>query len=129
MPALEGGKEAPLTRQALGMQMELTKGSKSTVWLGSICLVLFVLALVFRATIYNHMYIAPDEPYGISDIIEFILGIILMVFMSLSIITSVFLLVRGDSQSKKSAVYLIVFCILLYFLQSPLHDLAAKWAA
>ena len=103
--------------------MELTKGSKITIWLGFICLLVFVFALFFRATLYDDMYIAPNEPYGISDVIEFILGMALMVLMGMSVVVSIYLLIRGQAQSKKSSVCLLVFCIFLYFLQSPLHDL------
>ena len=34
----------------------------------------------FRAFVYANMYIAPDAPYGVSDVIELVLGVVLLAF-------------------------------------------------
>lgn len=44
------------------------------LWLGAGCLTIYIIRLVFRAFFYADMYIAPNDPYGISDVIELLLG-------------------------------------------------------
>ncbi|MBV1928534.1 MAG: hypothetical protein KUG81_03375 [Gammaproteobacteria bacterium] len=106
--------------------MTLSKGTKSTIWLGSITLVLFIFMLAFRAFIYADMYIAPDEPYGISDIIEYLLGCVFLALTVMSVTLSVILLFKGSTQSKRAGVCLVLFCGLLFMSYSPLHDIAAR---
>ncbi|MBE3659204.1 hypothetical protein BOO92_21360 [Vibrio navarrensis] len=102
--------------------MIFTRGSKAVIWMGAICLLHLVFMLVFRVSVYAEMYIAPDAPYGLSDIIELFLYMIFLILLSVSI----FLLIRGSSQSKKSGFLLVLFCITLYQVQGPLHQYAAK---
>ncbi|QFT12955.1 hypothetical protein FIV04_23730 (plasmid) [Vibrio sp. THAF190c] len=83
--------------------------------------------LVFRAAIYPGMHIAPEDPYGLSDIVEFLLTIVVLVLMLVSSISSLILLVRGNLQSKKSAVALLFLCVAIYFSYEPLHKIAANW--
>ncbi len=108
--------------------MELTTGTKTAIWMASISLVFLCFMLVFRAAIYPHMYLGEGEPYGISDIIEFLLGCIFLVLLLASGLVSITLLFRGLPQSKKSAVILLLFSIALPFIYSRLHSLAAKWS-
>ena len=108
--------------------MELSKGTKATLWLGGLCLAAFVFMLWFRAFVYPHMYLAPGDPYGISDIIEFLIFIIFLVVLLVSVLSSFYLLIRGHSQSKKSAAGLLIWCIVLFFSYSPLRTIAARWA-
>jgi hypothetical protein len=104
----------------------LTKGTKTTIWMGGICLFHFIGMLVFRAFIYASMNKAPEDPYGISDIIELFLFCIFLILLFVSFLLSMILIIKGSNQTKKASLYLIVFSILLYIIFSPLHHLAAK---
>jgi len=106
--------------------MELSKGTKVAIWAGSICLFHVIGMLVFRAFIYADMYIAPEDAYGISDLIELLLGAFFLVFLTVSILFSVVLFFKGNAQSKKSALYLVLFCLVLFFAYSPLHSIVAQ---
>ena len=107
--------------------MQMTKGTKSVIVLGIICFAWFSFMLVFRAFIYADMYKAPEDPYGISDILEFIMGVVFIALLALSVIISIVLMFFGKPQTKKSAVGLVVFCLVLFFSFSPLHTIAARW--
>jgi len=108
--------------------MVLSKGTKLVMWLGGACLAMYLFMLYFRAFIYADMYIAPGDPYGISDIIEFIVGSLMGVLFIASCIVSVLLLINGNAQSKISATLLVLLCLALYFAFSPLHNMAAKYS-
>jgi len=109
--------------------MELSKGTKATIWMGGICLVHVIGMLAFRAFIYADMYKAPEDPYGISDIIEFLLGCVFLVFLAISGLLSITLFFKGNAQSQKSAVFLVLFCVVLFASYLPLHRLAAGWGS
>lgn len=94
--------------------------------MGALTFCLFAFMLFFRAFIYAGMYIEPDAPYGISDIIEFLLGCVFLLLMVASACLALVLLLKGTVQSKKSGVYLVVFCALLFVAYSPLHNIAAR---
>ena len=74
------------------------------------------------------MYLAPGDPYGISDIIEFLIFIVFLAVLFVSVLSSFYLLIRGHSQSKKSAAGLLIVCTVLFFSYSPLRNLVARWA-
>ena len=105
----------------------MTRGAISVIVLGTVCFAWFAFMLAFRALIYADMYKAPDDPYGISDILEFLMGVVFVVFLSTSVITSIVLLFRGLPQTKKFAAGLIVFCAVLLFSFPSLHNVAARW--
>ncbi len=108
--------------------MELSKGTKATLWLGGLCLAVFVFMLWFRAFVYPNMYLAPGDPYGISDIIEFLIFVVFLALLLVSVLAAFYLLLRGQSQSKKSAIGLLVLCTVLFFSHSPLRNIVARWA-
>ncbi len=108
--------------------MKLSKGTKLVMWLGGSCLVMYLFMLYFRAFIYADMYIEPGDPYGISDIIEFILGSLMGVLVIASCAVSVLLLINGNAQSRISAALLMLLCLALYLSFSPLHNMAAKYS-
>lgn len=81
--------------------------------------------LFFRASIYDGMYIAPDEPYGIADVIELYMMFLFLLSLGISILLSVILLFRGKCQTKKAALSLIVFSIALFFVFPSLHRIVA----
>ncbi len=107
--------------------MKITKGSKSVIVLGTICFLWLSFMLAFRAFIYADMYKAPEDPYGISDILEFIMSIGFIILLALAMITSIVLIFRGMPQTRKFAAGLIVLCAILFFSFSPLLNIAARW--
>jgi hypothetical protein len=74
------------------------------------------------------MYKAPNDPYGVSDIIELLLGYCFIFVVLVSIAISLYLIVKKDLIIKKQCGLLIVFSIALVMLVSPLHNLAARLA-
>jgi hypothetical protein len=84
--------------------------------------------LVFRFAVYRHMYIAPNEPHGISDVIELLLGLGLMCVLGTSLVAALALAVRGPLENRVAAGWLVGVCLLVAALVDPLHSLAAKWA-
>ena len=56
--------------------------------------------LAFRAFIYADMYKAPDDPYGISDVIEFFLNCLFLLFLVIAVLLAVTLFFKGSVQSK-----------------------------
>lgn len=109
--------------------MKLNKGSKVVAFLVIASLGLFLFMLYFRAFIYSEMYIAPGDPYGVSDIIEFILGCIFLLLSVVSGIVSVVIFFRGTYQSKLFAVGLILLHAGLYSSFGVLHTLAVNYSA
>ena len=107
--------------------MKLTKGSKFVITLAVLSLLLFLFMLYFRAFIYADMYIAPGDPYGISDIIELILRLIFIFLSIISGIVSLVLFIRGAKQSKLLAGCLVILYLALYLSFGPLHHLAASY--
>lgn len=107
--------------------MQLTSGTKIALGLGLVCGSLYLIALIFRATIYHDLYISPNDPYGVADIMELFLVLIGGLFILVSVFVSLVLLVRGEKQSKKSAIFLILWCILICVSYFPLHEIATRW--
>jgi hypothetical protein len=107
--------------------MNLTRGSKSIVVLAVLSVGLFVFMLYFRAEIYAEMYIVPDEPYGLSDIIELLLGCVFIVLSAVSGIVALVLFFRGTKQSKIFAGGLLILHTTMYLSFGPLHTLAANY--
>ncbi len=89
---------------------------------------LLVVGLLFRFAVYRHMYKAPGDPYGISDLIEFGLGIALLASLAASMLVVIALAVRGPRENRVAAAWLFGTCALIGLLVDPLHYLAAKWA-
>jgi hypothetical protein len=103
-------------------------GSKVAKSLGVASLGLFAAGLVFRFAIYRHMYLASGDPYGISDIIEFLLGWALIVVLGASVSVALVLGVKGPRSNRVGAAWLLGVCVLVVALLKPLHTLAARWA-
>jgi hypothetical protein len=96
---------------------------RALAWIVSTAL---VAALVFRAFFYLRMYKAPDDPYGISDILEYLTAMAILGLVVISALVSVYLLIRGPRRNRVAAGWLLAICgadVLLYF---PLHDVAAR---
>ncbi len=84
--------------------------------------------LLFRFAVHRHMYIAPNEPHGISDVIELLLGLGLMCVLGTPLVAALALAVRGPRENRVAAGWLVGVCLLVAVLVDPLHSLAAKWA-
>ena len=96
-------------------------------WLSISCLGLFGFSLFFRAVLYSRMYIAPGDPYGLSDIIEFLLGWLLIGLLALSGILAGVLALKGPRANRIAAARLVGVGVLIVGLAQPLHNLAAEW--
>ena len=107
--------------------MNLTRGSKTVIFLAVLSVALFAFMLYFRVAIYAKMYIAPDEPYGVSEIIEFLLGCVFIFLSAVSVIVALVLFFRGRKQSKIFAGGLTVLHATMYLSFGPLHTLAANY--
>ena len=109
--------------------MVMSKRAKSTIVLGAVCFAWFVFMLYFRAFVYADMYKAPDDPFGISDILEFFMGLVFLVIELVNVLASIVLMFRGVTQTRKFAAGLIAFSVVLFFAYSPLHSIAARWGS
>ncbi|MBH0055340.1 hypothetical protein I6F65_00015 [Pseudoalteromonas sp. SWXJZ94C] len=98
---------------------------KILVWLN---LISFILMPLFRYCFYNSMYLEPNEPYGIADVIELFLGFWFMFVIFISVIISLYLMVKKHPNRKKQSGFLIMFCLALVMLADPLRSLAARLA-
>jgi len=107
--------------------MTLSKGSKVVTVLAILAVALFSFMLYFRAALYNEFYIAPEDAYGLADILELYLGLGFVVLSALSGLVSVVLFVVGTRQSKLFAMGLVVLHGLLYVAYGPLHSLAVHY--
>jgi hypothetical protein len=96
--------------------------------LGTSSVIVFAIGLAFRAFIYGSMYIAPGDPYGFSDVIEFLLAWLLIGLLVASALTALVLVVRGPRINRVAAGWLMFLVAALVLLASPLHELAARWA-
>ncbi len=74
--------------------------------LAASCITLFAFGLFFRAVIYSRMYIAPGDAYGFSDVIEYVLGWLLIGVMGLSAITAITLGFKGPRSNRIAAAWL-----------------------
>lgn len=104
-------------------------GTKVVRLLSASCIALFAFGLFFRAVLYSRMYIAPGDPYGISDIIEFLLGWLLIGVLGVSVITVIILEIRGPRSNRVAAAWLAGVVIITALLFAPLHTLAAKFSS
>lgn len=108
--------------------MKLTKGTITVLVLAILSFSLFSFMLFFRAFIYADLYIAPNDPYGISDIIELFMGLLLLLLSVLSGVVALVLLFKGAKQSKLAACGLIGLHIALYSAYDSLHTVAAHYS-
>lgn len=89
---------------------------------------MMVVVLVFRFAVYRHLYIAPGDPYGISDVIEWLLWVGLLVVLGCSVFVGLLLAIIGPCANRIAAAWLIGVCVVVAVLVMPLHTLAARWA-
>ncbi|WP_280151986.1 hypothetical protein [Piscinibacter sp. XHJ-5] len=90
---------------------------------------MFVVAICFRAFVYTHLYIAPNEPFGISDVIEALLGFVLLGVLGSSVLAGVVLAIRGPKSNRIAALVLVGVVVVVGLALEPAHTLAPRWSA
>ena len=106
----------------------MTVRPKLAKLLGGVMVASLLVMLLFRFAIYRHMYIAPGDPYGISDLIEFGLACLLALSFVIAVVGAIVLIVKGPRDNRIAASWLLVACAAVYGLADPLHRLAARFA-
>lgn len=94
--------------------------------LAGLSMALFVGGLAFRAFLYGRMYLGPDAPHGIADVIEFLLGWALLASLALSAAWATALAMRGPRHNRIAAAWLAGLVIAVLAVLGPLHTLAAR---
>ena len=80
--------------------MNTSIGLKIAKHLGTACVIVFAVGLLFRFAVYRHMYIAPDAPFGVSDLVEYVLAWILILLIGASVLFGLFLAIRGPKANR-----------------------------
>ncbi|WP_253264688.1 hypothetical protein [Aeromonas sp. 1805] len=104
----------------------MTNSNRKTKRLAIICFFLFLLRLGFRAFGYDLLYHNPNDPYGISDLIEVALALIYLVRLGLCILHALWILLRHWDQSALGASALLALCAAQWHSYDYLHLLAAS---
>lgn len=103
-------------------------GIRSAKALGIASLTVLVIGLAFRAFVYRRIYLAPGDPYGFADVIELLLGWLLVGVLFASAAVAVVLAVKGPKNNRVAAGWLMFVLAAVALLVAPLHELAARWA-
>ncbi|MFQ1794007.1 hypothetical protein ACK34K_03275 [Aeromonas veronii] len=104
----------------------MTEISRKTKQLATLCFSLFLIRLGFRAFGYDQLYHNPNDPYGISDLIEVALAIIHLTILGLCIIHALRVLLRHRDQGALGASALLALCAIQWHSYDYLHHLAAS---
>lgn len=100
--------------------------SRKTEQLATLCFSLFLIRLGFRAFGYDQLYHNPNDPYGISDLIEVTLALIYLVSLGLCILHALWILLRHWEQGALGASALLALCAAQWHSYDYLHHLAAS---
>lgn len=104
----------------------MTEISRKTKQLATLCFSLFLIRLGFRAFGYDLFYHSPNDPSGISDLIEGVLAIIYLTSLGLCIIHALRVLLRHWDQGALGASALLALCAAQWHSYDYLHHLAAS---
>ncbi|ENC6659022.1 hypothetical protein ACEUCH_04820 [Aeromonas hydrophila] len=104
----------------------MTEISRKTKRLAIICFSLFLLRLGFRAFGYDLLYHNPNDPYGISDLIEVALALIYLVSLGLCIQHALWVLLQKRDQGALAASALLALCAIQWHSYDYLHHLATS---
>ncbi|NEX80940.1 hypothetical protein [Aeromonas rivipollensis] len=104
----------------------MTEISYTTKKLATLCFSLFLIRLGFRAFGYDLLYHSPNDPYGISDLIEGVLTLIYMMSLGLGIVHALRILLRHWDQGALGASALLALCAVQWHSYDYLHHLAAS---
>ncbi len=100
---------------------------KIVMLFSSSTLVLLVLfGLIFRATLYWTLPVAPGEPYGIADILELIIYFTILGMASLNVIVGLILLLVPNWRDIRLAVIALIVSLIMPPLYFMLHSLVPK---
>lgn len=105
------------------------RGTRIALAIAVVLFAQFAVVIGFRAFVYADMYIAPDAPYGISDVIEVVLGVALLALGAVAVITSLTLMARGPKSNRVAGALLGSLVLVLALVLDPLHIAAAKWSS
>lgn len=97
--------------------------------LAGACVALLAFMLAFRAFIYSRLYIAPGDPYGISDLIELGIGLLLIVLLGVTAVAAAWLAIRGPRSNRVAAIWVGLTAGAVAILAGPLHSVVARWAS
>ncbi|MCH7371192.1 hypothetical protein [Aeromonas sp. MR16] len=100
--------------------------NRKTKRLAILCTFLFLIRLGFRAFGYDLLYHNPNDPYGISDLIEVALALIYLVSLGLCIVHALRILLRHWDQGALGASALLALCAVQWHSYDYLHHLAAS---
>ncbi|MFM4678170.1 hypothetical protein ACEUD4_07230 [Aeromonas media] len=104
----------------------MTEVRRKTKQLATLCFSLFLIRLGFRAFGYDLLYHNPNDPYGISDLIEVTLALIYLVSLGLCILHALWILLRHWEQGALGASALLALCAAQWHSYDYLHHLAAS---
>ena len=104
----------------------MTEISQKTKRLATLCFSLFLIRLGFRAFGYDLLYHNPNDPYGISDLIEGVLALIYLVSLGLCIVHALRILLRHWDQGALGASTMLALCAVHWHSYDYLHHLAAS---
>ncbi|MGY3910151.1 hypothetical protein ACW5XW_01925 [Aeromonas piscicola] len=104
----------------------MTEISRKTKRLATLCFSLFLLRLGFRAFGYDLFYHNPNDPYGISDLIEGMLTLIYLVSLGLCIMHALRVLLRNWDQGALAASALLALCAAQWHSYDYLHRIVAN---
>ena len=104
----------------------MTEISRKTTQLATLCFSLFLIRLGFRAFGYDLLYHNPNDPYGISDLIEGMLTLIYLVSLGLCIMHALRVLLRHWDQGSFGASVLLALCAAQWHSYDYIHHLAAS---
>lgn len=100
--------------------------NRKTKRLAILCTFLFLIRLGFRAFGYDLFYHNPNNPSGISDLIEVALAIIYLASLGLCILHALWILLRHWDQGALGASALLALCAVQWHSYDYLHHLAAS---
>ena len=102
---------------------KLSNLNKLTALLEVASVLVALVALVFRSTWYWKIPVAPGEPYGVGDLIDFGLGLATFVICSACAASAVLLITMTPTKDRTSAPYRAMFvgmgAFLLYYFLHP----------
>lgn len=104
----------------------MTDINRKTKKLATLCFSLYLIRLGFRAFGYDLLYHNPNDPYGISDLIEVALALIYLVSLGLCILHALWVLLQKRDRGALAASALLALCAIQWHSYDYLHHLATS---
>ena len=96
--------------------------------MAAMCVRLLAAMLCFRAFFYSHMHLEPGAPMGASDLVELVLGVLLLLAVAGAALSAGWLALKGRRERRIAArVSAVVAAVVLS--AGPRHSLVARWAS